>query len=446
MACKPSLPHKDSAGQQSQKLIWREQLRLFRALLYHLYLQPVELPPSALFLPLITRTWTPLNEMDYNFHKSNSTYFTDLDIARTHLVTAILRKGIRGIGKYPENAGNVGWSFANTTRAAGQPRGTGQKGRQDEGTIRDGEAKERSVGQEKEGGVEKASKVPFLRISALAGSGNTESGLNTPSRVATPQPGTPPHASSSLSAAAPAESSSASERRELTESEWWSVATKPGNLLIALGGNSCHYHREIPPYTRFEIWTRVLSWDRKWLYVVSHFVEEGAFRPKSYILQPRKGSRSKGWVGKQEGEVLSEEERRTKLRRKVYASSVSKYVVKKGRLTIPPELVLARSEMLPPRPAGAPSTFNTGYMPPKSEVQNVDNADGSSSVTLDVLEESLFPKDEEDGEWTWEKCETMRLRGLKLAQHFDALDGLREVFDGGERGAMGIYTDLVGGI
>jgi len=384
--------------------------------------------------------------MDYNFHKSNSTYFTDLDIARTHLVTAILRKGIRGIGKYPENAGNVGWSFANTTRAAGQPRDVRDKGRPGEGDVGTVEAKELSVEQEEERSKEKPGKAAFLRISALAGSGNTESGVNTPSRVPTPQPASSPPASSSLYAA-PAESSSENERRELTESEWWAVATKPGNLLIALGGNSCHYHREIPPYTRFEIWTRVLSWDRKWLYVVSHFVEEGAFRPKNYILQPKKGSRSKGWVAKGEsGEGRSEEERKTKLRRKVYASSVSKYVVKKGRLTIPPELVLARSEMLPPRPTGAPSTFNTGYMPPKLENQKVESADGSSSETLDVLEESLFPKDEEDGEWTWEKCETMRLRGLKLAQHFDALDGLRDVFDGGEKGAMGIYTDLVGGI
>ena len=379
--------------------------------------------------------------MDYNFHKSNSTYFTDLDIARTHLVTAILRKGIRGIGKYPENAGNVGWSFANTTRAAGQPRG-----RAGEGIVGEGEGKERSVEQEKEGGMAKANKAPFLRISALAGSGNTESGADTPNRVPTPQPDSPPPASFSLSAA-PAESSAGGERRQLTESEWWAAATKPGNLLIALGGNSCHFHREIPPYTRFEIWTRVLSWDRKWLYVVSHFVEEGAFRPKNYILQLRRGSRSKGWVGKGVGEGgLSEEERRMKLRKKVYASSVSKYVVKKGRLTIPPELVLARSEMLPPRPAGAQSTFSTGYMPPKLENQKAESADGSSSGTLDVLEDSLFPKDDEDGEWTWEKCETMRLKGLKLAQHFDALDGLRDVFDGGEKGAMGIYTDLIGGI
>ena len=387
-----------------------------------------------------------MHETDYNFHKSNSTYFSDLDIARTHLVTAILKKGIRGIGKYPENAGNVGWSFANTTRAAGQPRGVHEKGRQGECAAEDGDGKEKS-GEQREGGTGKTVKSSFLTISALAGSCNTESGLNTPSRVATPQPGSSPPSSSSSLPAAPAGSSSGGERRELTESEWWTAATKPGNLLIALGGNLCLYHREIPPFTRYEVWTRVLSWDRKWLYVVSHFVEAGAFRPKNYVLQPWKGSRSKGWVGKGEGErELSEEEKRARLRKKVYASSVTKYVVKKGRLTIPPELVLARSEMLPPRPAGAPSTFNTGYMPPKSESPKAGSADGSSNETLDVLEESLFPKDEEDGEWTWEKCEAMRLKGLKLAQHFDALDGLRDVFDGGENGALGVYKDLIGNI
>jgi hypothetical protein len=54
-------------------------------------------------------------ETDYNFHKSNSTYFTDLDIARTHLATAILRKGIRGV----KDEQGATFSFRNTSRAAG---------------------------------------------------------------------------------------------------------------------------------------------------------------------------------------------------------------------------------------------------------------------------------------------------------------------------------------
>jgi hypothetical protein len=60
-----------------------------------------------------------MSEMDYNFHKSNSTYFTDLDIARTHLATAILRKGIRGV----KEQDNETYSFRNTSRAAGHENG-----------------------------------------------------------------------------------------------------------------------------------------------------------------------------------------------------------------------------------------------------------------------------------------------------------------------------------
>ena len=59
-------------------------------------------------------------------------------------------------------------------------------------------------------------------------------------------------------------------------------------LMIALGAVTCHFKREIQPYERFEIWTRVLSWDRKWIYLLSHIVREGAVRPDDWALQPGK--------------------------------------------------------------------------------------------------------------------------------------------------------------
>ncbi len=36
--------------------------------------------------------YTPLMEMDFNFHKSNSTYFSDFDLARAELLTTLFRK------------------------------------------------------------------------------------------------------------------------------------------------------------------------------------------------------------------------------------------------------------------------------------------------------------------------------------------------------------------
>jgi hypothetical protein len=378
------------------------QFRLFKSLLYHLFVQPTYLPPSALFKPIITPSHTPVTETDYNFHKSNSTYFTDLDIARTHLVTALLRRGIRGVGQRPDEKGNTGFSFRNTSRAAGHKR---QK-----------------------------SSAGLMAVSNAMGASGKISGMG---------------------------------KKTMTEEEWFAAATEPGNLLIALGAVSCHFHREIAPYARYEIWTRLLTWDRKWLYIVSHFVEAGAFQPESYALQPWKKSKApKGGqrVGPGNGkggrwEDLNERERMT-LKRKVFASSIAKYVVKKGRLTVPPEMVLQRSSMLPPRPPGhevlggwqpsPSSTSPTNSTPmPSSSTQSPSSSPWSQSGEPEnmVLEESLFPASPVvgDDEWTWQKVEEERLKGLEFAEAYDKLEGLKDVFDGGVDGSMGLYSDLAFG-
>jgi hypothetical protein len=41
---------------------------------------------KLLLLPAITSSRSPLTECDINLHKSNSTYFSDLDISRSNLV------------------------------------------------------------------------------------------------------------------------------------------------------------------------------------------------------------------------------------------------------------------------------------------------------------------------------------------------------------------------
>jgi len=110
--------------------------------------------------------------------------------------------------------------------------------------------------------------------------------------------------------------------------------------------------------------------------------------------------------------------------------------------------------MLPERPAGVPSSFFTptatesgtpnpeaiGKADPKSRGVN------AASVTS-VLEESLFPEASvhDDGEWTWAKVERERQRGLRFARAFDGLTELRDGFDGGEGGILGVYSDFAGG-
>lgn len=299
------------------------QIRLFRGLIYQLYLQPTPLPPHALFQPLITSSRSPLTECDYNLHKSNSTYFSDLDISRTHLVTALLRKGIRRLSRSKSDA-------------------------------------ERAPGTEH---IEK------------------------------------------------------------------------GAFAIALGGITCHFRREIKPYARFEIWTRLLCWDRKWLYLVSHMVRPGTAKPTAFSLQPWRRARP----GKSVHDMAAEEaeQLRETLKGAVFATSIAKYVVKKGRWTVPPERVLTNSGLLPPRPeegedgAAANGSANGAATAPEQS-QPVDGSYVLPAVT---------PGD--DGEWTWEKIEAERLRGLKLAEHFAELDGLHDEFNGGVDGALGEYSDML---
>ncbi|TID20243.1 hypothetical protein E2P81_ATG07544 [Venturia nashicola] len=382
-------------------LVWH--IRLFRGLFYHLFLQPTPLPPSALFTPLITPTHTPLLETDYNFHKSNSTYFADLDIARTHLVAAITRHAMHSVGDgtRPEES-HVRWSFKNTTRAAGY------KEKKSETNSKFEKSHLRTVGQ-----------------------GETKTAA------------------------------------QMTEQEWMEAAKDAGgNLLIALGAVSCHFHREIKPYRRYEIWTRILTWDRKWLYVVSHFVEADTFAPETYILQPWKKGK------KRRVEDLTEGDKQ-RLKKNIFASSIAKYVVKKGRLTIPPEMVLERSKMLPPRPEGVsmlgawtpvPSRNPSGSNSPERSFSPDADIPGTDADTpspspltnsrnLDhgVLAESLFAtakveKGQNGEEWSWESVQAERIKGLKYAEAYDMLDSLKDIFDveGQPNGeVMGQYADLM---
>ena len=80
---------------------------------------------------------------------------------------------------------------------------------------------------------------------------------------------------------------------------------KPG---IMLGAVHCSFRREIPPYAGYEMWSRMLAWDRKWIYIVTHFVPEGVAKPTEW-LDPRFGLRGlrKGGKDKAIGEQQQKE-------------------------------------------------------------------------------------------------------------------------------------------
>lgn len=226
------------------------------------------------------------------------------------------------------------------------------------------------------------------------------------------------------------------------------MAREPnGRFSIMLGGVSCIFRREIKPYQPYEIWSRVLCWDRKWVYIVSHFVKKGDVKPKAYTLQPnKKTSNSKEQQStRQKG---NEQPNGTTpsapaTNPAIFASGVSKYVFKKGRLTIPPERILDASNMFPPKPADhhtppispSPMAADSSSIPlnTASVVQEMDPRDAN-----DIIDASLLPCGDE-GVWTWTRVEEERLRGMKVAELMAGLDALYDEFTADQIPALGEY-------
>jgi hypothetical protein len=264
---------------------------------------------ATLFLPIITSTYSPLWECDFNFHKSNSTYFSDLDVSRHHLVACLFREGLANLMETDD-------------------------------AILDLEGK-------------------------------------------------------------PAK----------------------GARFMMVGSVSCSFKREISPYVGYEVWSRVLCWDRKWVYVVSHFVKKGTKRPRGYVL---KGSSSIDVVN--EKASLKENGRARGLHegfgdipdKAIYASGIVRYVIKAGRMTVHPVLLLEASGLLPPKPGGWITSTS-------AEINNKTN---QGDVQGD------------DKEWNWRQVEAENARGMKVAQHLDGLEGTHCEWSGSEWPALDRFTDL----
>ncbi|KAI1336703.1 capsule polysaccharide biosynthesis protein [Xylariaceae sp. FL0016] len=271
--------------------VWHTMISHFLVRQYHAH------TPDKLFHPSITSTHVSLLEVDYNIHKSNSTYFADLDVSRSHLVCHLFARGCDALAK---NA---------ATKLVPDP-----------------------------------------------------ADLVRPAR---------------------------------------------GRFGVMLGAVHCSFRREIAPYQGYEIWTRLLSWDRKWVYMVSHFVEKGAIKPRSWDTSGFGIGSTRATEGKPE-----------EWEKKIFATAVSKYVFKIGRLTVHPAVLIEASGLLPERPGGWTSTEN------------------GVATSLNGAANSL----NESSVWDWKRTEAERVRGMEFTQHFAALDGLHSRFDGGEDGALGRFA------
>ncbi|PGH14886.1 hypothetical protein AJ79_02748 [Helicocarpus griseus UAMH5409] len=267
-------------------LVWH--YRFVRSLLTRCLISPAtkdHLRPECLFLPTINRTRAPLTECDYNIHKSNSTYFTDIDISRGNLSLLLFTQCL---------------SFRPTPEA--------------------------------------------------------------------------------------------------------------GNAFLVLSGVQCVFRKEIRPYEPYEVWSRVFSWDEKWLYVVTHFVKRGAFRPREFCLQQKGKNKGVDWAGVQAAVAASSSSpsgaQNEQVLKKVFASAVSRFVFKQGRKTMPPEKMF----------------MQCGLLPAKGEENGVEAA---------------------QGRLTWDVIEERRRRNLEAAQLKLGWDAVHATFEGDVPVALGTYTDLL---
>ncbi len=252
---------------------------------------PTSSQHPTLFQPSIVTSRSPAVECDYNLHKSNSTYFADLDVARLHHSMLLFQEGVKKMQRTPQNI--IG------------PDGKPAK----------------------------------------------------------------------------------------------------GELFMIMGAVHCNFKREIKPYEKFEMWTRLLCWDRKWFYFVTHFVKTGALKPNGFSLDNPSGlptTKSKKGLSTNIPDKI------------IFASAISKFVGKIGRLTVHPEAVIEASGLLPPKPGG----WNT----------------------MSAYESST--KEADWNKWDWKRIEAENEKGLVFVRNFAALESLNDDISGGDRPAIGSYSDL----
>ncbi|KAL9578637.1 MAG: hypothetical protein Q9203_007024 [Teloschistes exilis] len=205
------------------------------------------------------------------------------------------------------------------------------------------------------------------------------------------------------------------------------------------------------------MWTRVLCWDRKWLYVVTHFVERGAVRPRGFAFQPWKNKTDRAKeatsIAEDKEKERGKEGKSSAKKPLFFAIAVAKYVCKRGRLTIPPELVLRNSGLLPPKPQEQPTpatpqpeekTADSPSLAPQGEKDATtalppiaDLATAPTPTAGDAATQAGAGE-----EWTWHRIETERQRGMAIMEAWNRTEALDEAFGGSEAVALGEFWDF----
>lgn len=281
------------------------------------------LSPDQLFQPLITSSKATLMETDVFGHKSNSTYFSDIDIARVHLLTTLFSKAIEDV------------------------RGS-----------------------------------------------TTMNGLSGKAR---------------------------------------------SGFTLPLGAVCCSFRRELKPYETYDMWTRILSWDEKWFYLVTHFVKKGAkVEPHEFTLYPRQSTSSSS---SRKGSLTDDQRRGSRdsttdgPNPAIAASALSKIVFKNNRRTLKPEMMLELAGLLPKKEENSESVRER-VSKERSESMSSSDRDADSGYDSPSHRHEYLT---DPGVWTREVIEAERKRGMKQASLLAGLSALENEFN--EEIALGRHYD-----
>lgn len=194
---------------------------------------------------------------------------------------------------------------------------------------------------------------------------------------------------------------------------------------LALGAVSCSFKRELKPYESYELWTRVLSWDEKWIYIVTHFVRKGAVLPSNYTLYPQQNSAAQQFKRRGSADSMDSQDGNDA----VVATALSKCVFKQGRRTVSPALMLKVS----------------GIMPDTSLDEVVKAQHHTQVLPSCASSDSGIDLNDSDEETELGRVEKERQRGLKIAASLagQAQSALEMEFTA-ENEALGRHSDGTG--
>lgn len=218
-----------------------------------------------------------------------------------------------------------------------------------------------------------------------------------------------------------------------------------GPFAVILGSVHASFLREIKPYERYEVRSRILGWDQKWILIGSVFV-----RPKNAkdrMREAKDRARRAKLEGKSEAEIKVDQDENDR-GEVLLATCLSKYVLKKGRYTVPPERCWMSAGWMPEKPANLPvppaAVDSSAVLTPDPEQMDGEvkiteadlrrRAQETAARATEKLEE-LQTNDEKEklnkadaacrqaaSKWSWDNIEAERARGMKIAESWLGLD------------------------